>query len=38
MDQIMEITYFTSLGAQAGATGKILVDPMGYEGTGEAHH
>jgi hypothetical protein len=38
MDQIMEITYFTSLGAQARAAGKILVHPMGYERTGEAHH
>jgi hypothetical protein len=38
MDQTMEITYFTSLGAQARAAGKFLVHPMGYERTGETHH
>jgi hypothetical protein len=40
MDQIMKekiITLPPSLGAQTRG-GKILVDPMGHEGTGEAHH
>jgi hypothetical protein len=38
MDQIMEekITLPRSLGAQTRG-GKILVDPIGHEGTDEAH-